>query len=399
MCEGEVVMKNMLDGLGWDDSIADQEAAIARIINDPLFDYSRLLQPQIGGKSCWENCAKILCSLSDENLYPHMARLLEWLQDPNWPGADRISNRVRALPRDRIMPYITDAKVRAREDMDEQWLQSLAFTFDADEYAMPLMNSEERKEPFPNDFMALVSDTKGHVYYFTAAQRNVGLTDEDGNPVEYDRHADIVAYYKLNKDYCNYWVWNPFSEDLHLADRNNIEYDSAIIDATIEAMSHEDIRALCGDYQAVRSLCKSMIHIPWLTCSGENPSGCKVFDTRRVAMHAAKSTIGTTSWNAAWNAAWCAAWGAARIASRATSGIAAVHVVEEMIWAMAWTTNQCAILDSVKDAQLLALIHVCDGLPLDQKHKDHAQKRWYSWLAGYGVAHDINGELVCYKKS
>ena len=46
-----------------------------------------MLNPPEKSKSVWDGCAMILARHSDEELEPHLLRLLEWLQDLNWPGA------------------------------------------------------------------------------------------------------------------------------------------------------------------------------------------------------------------------------------------------------------------------------------------------------------------------
>lgn len=46
------------------------------------------------GKKVWENCAEILCEKSDDELSNYYFRLLEWLQDMNWPGAICVYSRL-----------------------------------------------------------------------------------------------------------------------------------------------------------------------------------------------------------------------------------------------------------------------------------------------------------------
>lgn len=62
---------------------------------------SAFLQPAIPyGKRVWDNCAKILANRTDDELYPYLHELFEWLQDLNWPGAICILNRIRNFKTD-----------------------------------------------------------------------------------------------------------------------------------------------------------------------------------------------------------------------------------------------------------------------------------------------------------
>ena len=45
-------------------------------------------------KNIWENCAKILSSKTDKELEPYIIKILEWLEDLNFPGALLILERL-----------------------------------------------------------------------------------------------------------------------------------------------------------------------------------------------------------------------------------------------------------------------------------------------------------------
>lgn len=45
-------------------------------------------------KSVWENCAIVISSHSDCELVPYLLDMLLWIQDLNWPGAEKISQRL-----------------------------------------------------------------------------------------------------------------------------------------------------------------------------------------------------------------------------------------------------------------------------------------------------------------
>ena len=47
------------------------------------------------GKDIWENCAEVLFRHTDEELEPYLEGMFHWLIDLNWPGAERIQERLR----------------------------------------------------------------------------------------------------------------------------------------------------------------------------------------------------------------------------------------------------------------------------------------------------------------
>lgn len=81
-CNIDEIM-NMLD---WNNPVEIQEKGV--ILGGKVRCINVFLQPGHEGhkKNVWENCAKILYQKSDEELRPYLFRLLEWLEDSNWPG-------------------------------------------------------------------------------------------------------------------------------------------------------------------------------------------------------------------------------------------------------------------------------------------------------------------------
>ena len=63
---------------------------------EKIKDLNMFIQPvdKKYNKNVWENCAIILQNKSDEELSPYLERILEWLQDINWPGAELILERM-----------------------------------------------------------------------------------------------------------------------------------------------------------------------------------------------------------------------------------------------------------------------------------------------------------------
>lgn len=112
--------------LSWNNSAVEQKKGIdfakdVKCIN-------AFLQPGLPyGKDVWENCAKILCERSDEELYPYLWDLLEWLQDLNWPGAFLIMERLISYKGDLLIVCYKKTIERALSyPKDEQeWFDNL----------------------------------------------------------------------------------------------------------------------------------------------------------------------------------------------------------------------------------------------------------------------------------
>ena len=67
------------------------------IIASSLKDLNPFIQPMEPqcNKNVWENCAKIVAHKTDAELSPYLYKLLEWIQDLNWPGAFIIIERLK----------------------------------------------------------------------------------------------------------------------------------------------------------------------------------------------------------------------------------------------------------------------------------------------------------------
>ena len=80
------------------------------------------LNPPKNSKSVWDGCAMILARHSDEELNPHLYRLLEWLQDLNWPGAFIIRDRLLDMDRKYLQSSLEYSLRQARKLDDDEWL-------------------------------------------------------------------------------------------------------------------------------------------------------------------------------------------------------------------------------------------------------------------------------------
>ena len=116
----------------WDASFSNEEynARVDRGIAEAgkLKNIYPFIQPIVAGrnsKSVWEPCAKVIALKSDEELDDYMYRLLEWLQDMNWPGAEIIFERLSQIPYAKIQDYVEFSIHRAKREQDEIWLDTL----------------------------------------------------------------------------------------------------------------------------------------------------------------------------------------------------------------------------------------------------------------------------------
>lgn len=86
------------------------------------------IQPLIQkyNKNVWENCAVILAERKDEELKPYLVKILEWLQDMNWPGAFCILSRLQGYSDvDSIQCAINICAEKAKSCNDETWEYNL----------------------------------------------------------------------------------------------------------------------------------------------------------------------------------------------------------------------------------------------------------------------------------
>ena len=204
--------------------------------------------------------------------------------------------------------------------------------------------------------------------WFDHAQRAAKLQFRNGDNVTiFDSHTSIATYYGVDEDTWNKYEYDVFTQTL-TRDQQNTEDDREAVEAFIAAITPEQWHALCGDLDGIRALLEEIKHIDWFSGKGELPEGieCKLYDTRAAAYDAARAAACDAAYDAAYDAACAAAYAAA--------------------------------CDAACDAALQARVMVCDGLPLEQKHIDHARKRWEVWKAGYGEFVDVDGVLYCYRR-
>lgn len=83
-----------------------------------------LIQPGYN-KPIWDNCALVISEKSDDELDPHIYRLLEWIKDLNWPGAGIILDRLKEMDTGVLIGWFHCCARDALTLKDEPWLRNL----------------------------------------------------------------------------------------------------------------------------------------------------------------------------------------------------------------------------------------------------------------------------------
>lgn len=110
-----------------------------------ISDLSLLITPP-ADSSVWECCAQILNEKSDLILEPYLNKLLEWLQDLNWPGALVILERLKSFSGEKLMNPFIDCCNRAINSDNEEGLMWLR-------YLSELLDNEYLKAKLPKEII------------------------------------------------------------------------------------------------------------------------------------------------------------------------------------------------------------------------------------------------------
>lgn len=115
--------ESILKDLSWN-STADQiKSGFIAALQET--DHQYLLQPTDHFDS-WENASILFLILGDEEIKPYLADLLNWLQDLNWPGAQRILDRLQRISSELLAKPLELAAKSAAESKDETWLSNIS---------------------------------------------------------------------------------------------------------------------------------------------------------------------------------------------------------------------------------------------------------------------------------
>ena len=127
-----LTIDDIYDLFTWDASYSEEEynARVKKGIAEArkLRNLYPFIQPIIAGrnsKSAWEPCAVVVALKSDEELEPYINRLLEWLKDMNWPGAEIIFDRLSKVPIEKMKENLAFSILCAKRENDRSWLNTL----------------------------------------------------------------------------------------------------------------------------------------------------------------------------------------------------------------------------------------------------------------------------------
>lgn len=98
------------------------------ILHSTDFDLKRLILP-LYDKSLYDKSVRIICKLDDQKIISMLPDLLEWFEDMNWPGTTLLAERLNAIPRKNIEPYLQIALKKASDKSDEIWYYWLRYIF------------------------------------------------------------------------------------------------------------------------------------------------------------------------------------------------------------------------------------------------------------------------------
>lgn len=91
-------------------------------------------------KNVWLNCAKIIDEKTDQELVPYLSKVLEWLQDLNWPGTFIIIERLKRFNGQLLLKPFIEAMEKAcgKNSEDQEWASYLAILIENEELAQIL---------------------------------------------------------------------------------------------------------------------------------------------------------------------------------------------------------------------------------------------------------------------
>jgi hypothetical protein len=118
----------LIEKLSWNMPEDVQNKAIDLLKNIDDEKIGMLVQPI--GKPCWENAAIVLKKIGYPRIKQVIPKLLEWLQDMNWPGACIILDLLQTIDKKVLVLFIEDALIKANIQKDYIWIAGIKLLVD-----------------------------------------------------------------------------------------------------------------------------------------------------------------------------------------------------------------------------------------------------------------------------
>ena len=115
--------EKILEMMDWNSSIQSKRKALAMAFEQE--DLCFLILPKHHFQS-WEFCANIFFLLSDEELQPYLFLLFQWLEDLNWPGAEKIELRLLETNPEVLCAPLEQVIEKANQERKFYWIENLA---------------------------------------------------------------------------------------------------------------------------------------------------------------------------------------------------------------------------------------------------------------------------------
>lgn len=141
-------LNKIMNMLNWNNNPQTQKKGIA--LANQIKDLNVFLQPMdFGSKAVWDNCAKILVGKTDNDLAPYLDKLLEWLQDLNWPGALLILERLKNFSGEKLKKPFLELVNNAIKMNNEEGLMWL-------DYLSELLDNKELRAILPEETLQVL---------------------------------------------------------------------------------------------------------------------------------------------------------------------------------------------------------------------------------------------------
>lgn len=119
-------INEIMSRLDWNSCEKDKKIGIKLARKIKEIEY--FIQPcnQKYNKNVWEGCARVISERKDRELEPYTEKLLEWLQDKNWPGYDIIFDRMSIMDARILIKGYSNCVQKAMKKKNYEWMSYLS---------------------------------------------------------------------------------------------------------------------------------------------------------------------------------------------------------------------------------------------------------------------------------